>query len=1388
MTHSEYQPRRKRRKSWLGRFLIWSGGIVVVLLVAVAVATPWILRAAVPQAFARFGLQASVSGGRLSPLRPGVSLENFVLGAPDAPALSVGEFGVGFDLRALAAGRVRLRHLGVKDVSMDVDRLLELRKKIGGSQGSTPGRLPVELDELDLEDVRLLSLSERIGHDARIARLQVDNLSALIGDKKSSIRMQGSVGDGSLDVRLEVGLAKGRLEVAGSYHADALPLQGWARLANGHGDPMSAGTVSGRGGLKVDYSIDAEKLDLALDGRVTAAGLGLVLEGLAAERGDASWQGKLAIQWSPKMAAPGLRGDGNLDVEDLMATFAASSGPTSVATIKDVSWHGSFDLREAFTSDGAVSGTRIEVADGAKSKPAWSTRAENFSSRVRAERQEGSDTFGVRVHDFNLARLLISLSGGGSPVNIAAEKLTIDELRSARMSDLVLGQASIDALTITEAGGGDGVKVNVNRLTASGLSGDTAGRLHAARVSAESTDYRHAHRSLKADGIDLASVGLGAPKRLGVDEIAVESARLDEGGGDIWLSGLKAAKAYADAGGRFGAHAVNLTHIFQSGSSELTWEASDLALSGIGGDIHDTATLESADLGALKIGERDVSWESTALHAGQVTLTMSGDVNVARLGLNTLERRQPGTGRLRVFKLDGRAFHRRDSSATLDGVSAGSVEFRSPDGTEYTTHALEARTLSADVATGLEVSQLSVASAAGHIVGGTTLNATSLESRGLSVATGGSISAKETLLQSFSRKAPGSVTLGLDGLKVVALDWTRGGALSTASAAVTSARIVRPDGVGWSLSRLGSAKLGWDGSTRVSAERLRLDSVDQSDGNERDWIAQSLQAGGIRWRLPREIAVASAAAGSINGRIGSQAWKVASVEAKGFNSTESTGEKVDSLNSGAVTVSDESNGATLKLERTQADAVRISVLNELSANRIVAGRLRLASSRPDWPSRLSMARLRLANARLEIGGIINLDEVEATNPYLIVAESKDNAWMWPPLPGADATPAKGESKRRAEGGVRIGRLRTRGPGRFVYLDRATEPAFQLSLDPLVLAVQNLDTTLPGNRTRFRARGTEPKLAGVSIDGELTKRVQGFDLALEVVVSGAYLPSLNPYVARHEPIAVTAGWGDTHGKITIENHQLSGKVDVLLSGLELRTTTGGSILSTIDPANFPLRTALALLKDPQGDISISIPLKERTDDPKFDFVDDLQADFVRTVTAAGKAVGNLPGKTLNRALNLIEGTVSLLPGVDATRYSSIEFAVGRDVIPARPKLFLDQLGNRMIAHDELVLAPCGFSVPRDEANSAPDTSGIDKLFTEASNGVYPVYEPGHKGQLALAAARADSVRNFLRDIDGVANEQLDTCDARIDARPDAKPRVDFKVKSPAKSRGLFGLIP
>ncbi len=248
------------------------------------------------------------------------------------------------------------------------------------------------------------------------------------------------------------------------------------------------------------------------------------------------------------------------------------------------------------------------------------------------------------------------------------------------------------------------------------------------------------------------------------------------------------------------------------------------------------------------------------------------------------------------------------------------------------------------------------------------------------------------------------------------------------------------------------------------------------------------------------------------------------------------------------------------------------------------------------------------------------------------------------------------------------------------------------------------------------------------------------------------------------------------------------MDVLLSGLQAKSTAGTQVFGGINPASVPIRTALALLRDRQGNISLTISLRARTRDPSYDFVDGFQEDFVHTVTTADNVAGNLTGKTLDGAVRLLERTVSLLPGVSAVRYSPIDFAPGRDDFTARPLAYLDQIGRRMDKYESLELALCGRSVSLDGETASGSSSGIDSLFAEASEGVYRIYAPGQDGLRALAEARADIVRRYLHEMHGVADRQLVSCDAEIDTAPGAKGRVDLTVKSPAKRKGLFGLFP
>jgi len=538
--------------------------------------------------------------------------------------------------------------------------------------------------------------------------------------------------------------------------------------------------------------------------------------------------------------------------------------------------------------------------------------------------------------------------------------------------------------------------------------------------------------------------------------------------------------------------------------------------------------------------------------------------------------------------------------------------------------------------------------------------------------------------------------------------------------------------------------------------------------------------------LPANVALAALTIQSIDGGAESPTWKAVSVNAKGFGSSEADGQKLDKLESGAVTVTDVRNGAVLSLERAEMEAARWSALDELSAQGLRAESLRLRSDKPDWPARLTVTNVQVAAPMVHRDGSVELGPVVAEKPYFIFARAKDGDWMWPPLPGAGGS-GTAASGGRENSPFRVASVSSRGPGRIAFIDHIVAPAVQLHLDPVVFAMQNLDTRLPGSVSHFRIRGTGYKFADLTMDGKLTMRLDGVDLGLKLHLNGIDVPELNAYSGKYENIEVDAGRADAYTDLTIENDVLRGKVDVLLSGLEVNSAIGGGAFRSINPLNVPTRTALALLKDRQGNISLTIPLQARTEAPNYDFINVFRNSFVRTVTTAGSMAASLPGKSLDGAMQLLEGTISLLPGVGAERYAPVAFDDGTDSFTAEPLIYLDQLGQRMQRREALVLALCGRSVSKDENAVGGQELAVGKLFDEASKGVYPVYAPGRDGLLALAEGRADAVRRYLRDIHRIPERRLLPCEARIDADAGAKPRVELQVKTPAGSKGLFDLF-
>ena len=154
-------------------------------------------------------------------------------------------------------------------------------------------------------------------------------------------------------------------------------------------------------------------------------------------------------------------------------------------------------------------------------------------------------------------------------------------------------------------------------------------------------------------------------------------------------------------------------------------------------------------------------------------------------------------------------------------------------------------------------------------------------------------------------------------------------------------------------------------------------------------------------------------------------------------------------------------------------------------------------------------------------------------------------------------------------------------GRFELVDRTLTPAVETKVFPIELDARQV--RLPGPRARpLKLDMTLPGRGRIRIDGELAPGAS----IIRTNVEGLSLSPFNPYVVASSPYAVAQGAlslasvaREGQGAWTVTN-------DVTLRQLKLGGTDGGSLFQQ----NFgiPLETALALLRDVRGDITLGVP--------------------------------------------------------------------------------------------------------------------------------------------------------------------------------------------------------
>jgi len=253
--------------------------------------------------------------------------------------------------------------------------------------------------------------------------------------------------------------------------------------------------------------------------------------------------------------------------------------------------------------------------------------------------------------------------------------------------------------------------------------------------------------------------------------------------------------------------------------------------------------------------------------------------------------------------------------------------------------------------------------------------------------------------------------------------------------------------------------------------------------------------------------------------------------------------------------------------------------------------------------------------------------------------------------------------------VRIGGISIED-GSANFADFSLSPNFATAIGQLNGKIGTLDNQSP-NAASVDVTGKVDKYAPVSIKGKLTPFDPMNSLDIATRFKNVELTTLTPYSGKFAGFRIRKGRLNLDLHYQIEKGQLNAENKVLLEDLQL-----GEKVDSKDAMDLPIRLAVALLKDTEGNIEIQLPVQGNLNNPEFS-----------VMPIVWQTLRNLVLRAAQAPFKFIGGLVSGGSDVDL---STVRFAPGSSTLEAEAQKGLDTLASALKERPTLHLEIEGMS--------------------------------------------------------------------------------------------------
>ena len=360
-------------------------------------------------------------------------------------------------------------------------------------------------------------------------------------------------------------------------------------------------------------------------------------------------------------------------------------------------------------------------------------------------------------------------------------------------------------------------------------------------------------------------------------------------------------------------------------------------------------------------------------------------------------------------------------------------------------------------------------------------------------------------------------------------------------------------------------------------------------------------------------------------------------------------------------------------------------------------------------------------------------------------------------------------------------------GHIEFADATVTPAFTTAISDVTAEVRHPTDT--ADRASLKLSGTLGDGVPLELSGWFTPFKRPLQFELQGKLRDYDVSRLNPYAEEYIKYRIRRGRVTTEGSYNYDAGNLATETEITLQHMELGEQVGDEFEKRV---GMPLKQALALLENAEGEVRLSLPISGNVDSPEF-----------RVESVVWTAVANAMLKVLTAPLRLI-GTILTLGGkIGEVRIDPIAFLPGTldpdpdakdrlaklaDFLRNKPKVELELRGHATPLETEALKAR-RLREQIEAVKDRTDAQALTQLFLAAGGQESPAVPVPAKAKEQYLLKRMGVTTEDLRKLaedrarvieqllirEGIKEKRLFVITKDKEAVTDSPPgRVEFKL--------------